>query len=128
MSDRWVDVGEAAKLRPGKSMSAVVHGFPVAIHNVDGAYYATQDACPHQGVSLGCGGLLDGPVISCGYHYWEFDVRSGESVDGLGDPLWTLPIRVDGGRLWVALPEELERALGLADAGAEPLPEEQADT
>jgi nitrite reductase/ring-hydroxylating ferredoxin subunit len=62
---------------------------------VDGAYYAVGNSCPHQGASLCEGTLggtaladgigryeygLDGLVVRCPWHGWEFDVRTGYAV------------------------------------------------
>jgi nitrite reductase (NADH) small subunit len=61
----------------------------------DGRYFAVGNSCPHQGASL-CGGTLDGTaiasgvgryeygldgeVVRCPWHGWEFDVKSGAGL------------------------------------------------
>ena len=110
MSRSWQRVADEGALKRGKSMTVEAFGYAVALYNVDGRILATQDACPHEGASLGCGGRLVDGVIACGYHHWEFDVRTGASLDGFDDELWTFPVKVEGGAIWVGLPEGLEPA------------------
>lgn len=55
-------------------------GLTVAVYNVGGDYYATDCDCPHQGASLG-DGALEGDVVTCGWHGWEFNVKTGECLN-----------------------------------------------
>src|ERR1700722_16207037 len=52
---------------------------PIAIYNVAGPFYATDDTCTHGEASL-ADGFLDGHVIECPFHAGTFDVRSGEAL------------------------------------------------
>lgn len=49
----------------------------VAVYNLDGAYYATDDVCTHGDASL-AEGVVDGTSIMCPYHGGTFDIRTGE--------------------------------------------------
>ncbi len=69
------DVPEGGKLR------VVVEGYPVCLFHVDGTFYASGDPCPHELVSLGDGGVLDGEVVTCGAHRWRFNVRTGQCYE-----------------------------------------------
>ncbi len=53
----------------------------VAVFNVDGSYYATQDDCTHAGGPLN-EGELDGHQIICPWHGSCFDVRDGSVCGG----------------------------------------------
>lgn len=71
-------------------------GIPVGVFHVGGEYFAILNRCPHQAAPLADGhlwpGLLvadhpgeyvnrqDVPIISCIWHGWEFDLRTGQSV------------------------------------------------
>ena len=104
MDVEFLRVATLADLPEGEPRTVEVLGVPVALYNIKGEIFATQDACPHQGVSLGCGGYLQGENIVCGYHHWEFSVRSGASVDGLGDPLYTFPVEIRGRDVYIGIP------------------------
>ena len=49
------------------------------MYNVDGEFYATENFCPHKGAPLH-EGTLCGHIVECGWHGWQFDVRSGECL------------------------------------------------
>jgi nitrite reductase/ring-hydroxylating ferredoxin subunit len=48
----------------------------MALFNVGGEFYAINYVCPHMGGPLG-EGKLAGFVVSCPWHAWTFDVRTG---------------------------------------------------
>ena len=86
-------------IEPGATTIVQVDGFPVAVANVDGRFYAFQSLCPHQGTSLGGRPLQDGCVIECPQHSSRYDVTTGEcvapsSLDGFNQDLMTFPTRV----------------------------------
>ena len=70
---RTTDVGsgEVIKVEAGE--------LTLAVYNVDGTFYATDDACTHGPGSLS-EGFLDGEVIECNFHQGCFNVRTGEVV------------------------------------------------
>jgi nitrite reductase (NADH) small subunit len=85
---------------PGACCERVVAGRVVALFNVDGQLYALDGVCPHQGGPLGKG-TLQGPVVTCPWHGWQFDVRSGQHQlhPGLRQP--QIPVRIAGDQVWV---------------------------
>ena len=52
---------------------------PVAIYNLNGKFYATDDTCTHGEASL-AEGDIDGDSIVCPFHMGAFDIRSGEAT------------------------------------------------
>lgn len=79
-----------------------VNGEPVTIGNVDGTHYAFQDTCTHRGCSL-AEGNLDGIVVTCACHGGQYDIRSGEVLDGPPpEPLKTYVLAVEGDDLVIA--------------------------
>ena len=75
-----------------------------AVYNVEGRYYASDDACTHQRARLSDGFVI-GSVIECPRHQGRFDIASGKA---LGAPvsrgLVTYPTRVDDGVVFIGLP------------------------
>jgi nitrite reductase/ring-hydroxylating ferredoxin subunit len=87
---------QLADLPPGKVRRVSLNGVSIAIYNVGGAYYATQDECTHEGGSLSEGDL-EGKVITCPLHYSCFDVTDGSVVcEPATDPLEIFAVVVDG--------------------------------
>lgn len=57
---------------------ALPGGTRVAIYNVGGRYYVTDDLCTHGASSLSEEGMLDGCEVECGWHFGRFDVTTGK--------------------------------------------------
>ncbi len=103
----FVRVTELAALPPGSARAYRVGRFDVALFNVDGELYALENSCPHQGGPIADGWVED-RTVTCPWHAWCFDLRSGKMT--LGD-FATIPrfeVRVQGGQIYVStepLPE-----------------------
>ena len=95
-------VGGIEDLRPGACISVELpDGSELAVYNVNGEYYATENFCPHRGARL-TEGALCGHVIECGLHGWQFDVRSGECLT-VPDRIKTYPILVEADLIKIVL-------------------------
>ncbi len=53
-----------------------VNGREVALFKAEGKICAIHATCPHQGGPLAEGGL-EGKILTCPWHGWEFDVTTG---------------------------------------------------
>jgi 3-phenylpropionate/trans-cinnamate dioxygenase ferredoxin subunit len=49
---RWIKIAEIGDIAPGAGKAFEVEGFSIAVFSVNGALYAIDDSCPHQGSSL----------------------------------------------------------------------------
>ncbi len=74
-------VTRASELAPGMMTWAVVDRERIVVANVDGGFYALQDACGHRQAPLSKG-TLAGYVIECPLHFATFDVRTGKLLSG----------------------------------------------
>ena len=98
-----VAIGSASDVAPGDMIAGhLPDGTRVAIYNVEGQLYATDDLCTHGNASLVDEESLEGCTIECGLHLGTFDVRTGKV---LGAPctkaLRTYPVRNDSGTVWI---------------------------
>jgi nitrite reductase/ring-hydroxylating ferredoxin subunit len=83
------------EIAPGETLLVQVEG-GVAVYNVGGVFYATQDECPHAGGPLS-EGKLDGKIITCPWHGSCFDVITGEVRRGPATkPTKTFRVTVEG--------------------------------
>jgi nitrite reductase (NADH) small subunit/3-phenylpropionate/trans-cinnamate dioxygenase ferredoxin subunit len=90
-----------ADVAPGTAKLVAVDGKDVALFNVDGTFYALDNECPHRGGPLGEGDL-EGCIVTCPWHAWQYDVRTGESItDDL--KVARYDVKVEGGDVLVAL-------------------------
>ena len=94
-------VGKVDEMAPGAMRAVTVGRHAVAIANVDGVLYAFDDACTHQGCSL-ADGDLDGTTVTCACHGSEFDVRTGEVLEGPADePVATYAVTLEGDEVMI---------------------------
>jgi nitrite reductase (NADH) small subunit len=100
---RRVLVGETADIGVGEGKVVEADGKTLALFNVDGAFYALDNACAHRGGPLGEGDL-DGTVVVCPWHAWRWDVKTGANVNNPAVRMTCFPVTVDGGRVFVELP------------------------
>ena len=112
-----VEVCPATELPPGERRAFEVDRRSICVLNSGGRFYAVRNRCPHQGAQLCHGGLggtmlpsephqlvygLEGKVLRCAWHAWEFDLDTGRSLfDPDGKRVKTYPAGVDGGMVWV---------------------------
>ena len=87
----------------GSSLKVEQGGLTLAIFNVGGEFYATDNACTHGPGSLSEGELY-GDVIECNFHGGQFNVRTGEVVGPpCLVPVKTYKVTVEDGQVFVAI-------------------------
>ena len=99
-----VKVAEIAQIPPGTARVVRAQGKMLALYNVDGNFYATDNTCTHVGGPLG-EGRLDGSVITCPWHGSRFEVKTGQVVGPPARrPVATIPVHVEGTSVFAELP------------------------
>ena len=73
-----------------------VDGTEVLLVHVEGeGIHAVQAQCPHQEVDL-VDGDLDGRVLTCMMHLWEFNVVAGKGVNPDHAEIAQYPVKIEG--------------------------------
>jgi nitrite reductase/ring-hydroxylating ferredoxin subunit len=90
------------EIPPGRGRCVELGGRAIALFNVDGAFFALDNTCAHRGGPLG-EGSLDGSVVTCPWHGWKFDCRTGASLTAPGKSVASYPVRVEGNDILVEL-------------------------
>ena len=90
-----VPMGEAKAVRIGEGRS-------IALFNVDGKLYATDNQCPHMGYPLTRGRIRHG-ILTCDWHERSFDLEGGGCFNVECDDLQTFPAEVRDNEIWVQL-------------------------
>ena len=98
-----VRVAQANDIPMGEGRVIDAGGKSLALFNVDGTYYAIDNGCPHRGGPLGEGDL-DGAVVSCPWHGWRWDVKSGANANNPAVRVPCFPVTVNDGDIFVELP------------------------
>lgn len=96
--ERVADCGDVS---PGSAIVARVGGYDVAVFNLGDEFRAYENACPHQGGPIG-EGIVDGATVTCPWHAWCFDLRSGKLTLGDFAQLRSFAVRADAEGIYVA--------------------------
>jgi nitrite reductase/ring-hydroxylating ferredoxin subunit len=93
-------VAEVGEIPEGGVKHVMVHGKPIALCRVEGAFYAVNAVCPHMGGPL-ANGRLAGYVLACPWHDWTFDIRTGLPDHPGGHSVSVYEVRVEGNDILV---------------------------
>ncbi|MFM8440127.1 MAG: Rieske (2Fe-2S) protein [Acidobacteriota bacterium] len=71
-------------------------GGEIAVFNVGGQFFATENFCPHRGFPL-ADARLYGLEVECDLHGWRFDLRTGDCLVEGGCPVEIYQVVVEEG-------------------------------
>jgi nitrite reductase/ring-hydroxylating ferredoxin subunit len=91
----FVRAASVSELPAGKGKVVDVQGQSIALFNVGGTFLAIANTCPHRGGPLG-EGELEEHVVTCPWHGFQYDVRTGQSAEGKPLQVKSYPVRVEG--------------------------------
>jgi nitrite reductase/ring-hydroxylating ferredoxin subunit len=77
----FIKVARLDDIAPGGMISVKVEGKEIALCNVDGDIFAVSRRCGHENAPLNFG-TLNGHIITCPWHYAQFDARGGKALFG----------------------------------------------
>ncbi len=100
-----VKVLPLAELPRGKGVRVSVDGRDVALFRRGDEVLAIGNDCPHQGGSL-CDGWVEGDIVICPLHGWEFDARTGHCMTVPGESVPRYAATLEDGAVY--LEEETE--------------------
>jgi NAD(P)H-dependent nitrite reductase small subunit len=98
----WHDVGALSELPPDAGREVVVGDRIVALFRVGCEVYALDGVCAHQGGPLAAGKLA-GSVVTCPWHGWQYDIRTGQQQISPHICQTTFPVRIEGDRILVEM-------------------------
>lgn len=103
MSEEYVAVANLDDLPEGQGKEVRVGDRLIALFRVGDQVYAIDALCPHRGGPL-AEGPLDGTVVTCPWHAWQFDVQTGKNVHNPAIGVQTYEVQVRDGRVLIRLP------------------------
>lgn len=99
--DGFIAVAKTFELSPGQMKWVALNRDRVVLANVAGAFFAISDICGHRSAPLSRG-RLEGYLIECPLHFAQFDVRTGELVNGpVSTAVPVYQVRVDNGTVYI---------------------------
>ena len=100
---RFVKLATLDELPAGAMKEAEIDGRIIGLFNVDGVISAMDGLCPHQGGPL-AEGELEGAKVTCPWHGWRFDVRTGRTSVGPKIVQAIYPVKIEGTDVLVEIP------------------------
>ena len=99
------------ELGPGQRKIVTIGRREIGVFNIEGAYFALRNVCPHKGAPL-CKGLQrplitasgvnqvayarEGEIIKCPWHLWEFDIKTGRALHDDAVGVRSYAVQVEG--------------------------------
>jgi nitrite reductase/ring-hydroxylating ferredoxin subunit len=98
---RRIELCHVADVESGRGLRVEAEGLILAVFNVAGEFFVTDDACTHGPGALSEGDL-ENDIVECNFHGGRFNVRTG-AVAGppCMVPVKTYPAVVEQGRVFV---------------------------
>ena len=91
---------ELAALPTERFALVTVDDQDVALFRRGDEVLAIGNLCPHQGGSL-CDGFVEGDIVTCPLHGWEFDLRSGACMTIPGESVPCYAVTVEDGAVFL---------------------------
>jgi nitrite reductase/ring-hydroxylating ferredoxin subunit len=97
------EVADASEIPDGERKLLSIGGRSVGIFHHDGEWYAVRNYCLHRSGPIATG-TLDGDVLTCPWHGYQYNVKSGEFLLDPAVKLETYPVEIRDGKVHVQLP------------------------
>lgn len=99
---KWLDIGPITQIQPGFAATLPVDGGEeiAVFHTMGGQFYALVNTCPHKQGPLSQG-IVHGDSVSCPLHNWRISLKSGEALGDDEGCTPTIPLKIDGGRIFL---------------------------
>lgn len=97
-----VVVAKASDLRIGEPKVVAVGNDEIALFRVAEGIFACTNTCPHRGGPIG-EGQIDGKIVTCPWHGWEFDVTTGKMPVNPNVGITTYPVTIEGDDVTVTI-------------------------
>ena len=103
MADNWIDLLAIEQLNQSDVTAVNVQGREIALYEIDGQIYATDNLCTH-GAGRMSDGFFDGLEIECPLHQGRFDVSTGQAMCApLTENIRVYPVRIEHDRVFINL-------------------------
>ncbi len=100
MTEQWEKLDSNHQPWEGEVVSEELATVPILLTRIDGQLKAYHDCCAHNGVRVSTG-HVEGTIITCPAHKWQYDLRSGEGVNPKKMRLRSLPLMTRDGEIYI---------------------------
>ncbi len=96
----WQKIAKVSDVEEGGSQQLPIGERQVALFKSAGGFYALDGFCPHRGGPIGQGHLEAG-IVTCPWHAWTFDIKTGECQNVPGTKQKCFPVKVEGEDIYI---------------------------
>ncbi len=100
---QWVRVAAVEEIPEGSGTEVFAGDRILAVYHAEGKFWALDGVCPHAGGPL-AKGRLNGPIVTCPWHGWQFDIQTGRHCLNANLTQPSFAVKVEGADVWVELP------------------------
>lgn len=105
-------VALASEIAPGQCRIVSAAGREIGVYNIDNAFFALVNRCPHEGAAVCRGDIVGRPhsdmpgtyrliqrgeMVRCPWHGWLFEIRTGQSWCDSATRARSIPVAVETG-------------------------------
>lgn len=96
-------VAKTSEVPEDEAKRVIIGEHQIALFNLEGEFYATDDICTHAYASLSEGYIEDG-CVECPLHAGLFDIKTGKAQGvPVTEDIKTYPVRVEGENIYIEL-------------------------
>ncbi len=74
-----IELCNTSAVAPGTALKVEIEDLTLAVFNIGGEFFVTDDMCTHGPGSLS-EGYIEDDVVECNFHNGQFNIRTGEVV------------------------------------------------
>ena len=97
----FIKVAKNSEIGEGQAKLVQCAGNEIALWKASGKCYAVGNVCPHLGGPIS-EGTLEGKVVTCPWHGWNYDLESGVSPINPNAYVPTYEVRVEGDEILIS--------------------------
>jgi nitrite reductase/ring-hydroxylating ferredoxin subunit len=101
---KYIKVAKTSEMPPGAAREFHADGHVIALFNVNGQLHCLDNTCMHRGGPLGQG-ALEGNIVTCPWHGWQYNVTTGEAVFNEQIKVKRYEVKVEGEDIVVGFDE-----------------------
>ena len=106
----WIAVGSVNDIPSRGARCVQTPRGKIGVYRVaDGRVFALEDHCPHRGGPLSQG-IVHGTSVTCPLHNWVISLETGSAQGADEGSVKTIPVKVEGERLYIALEARAAKA------------------
>jgi nitrite reductase (NADH) small subunit len=107
---KWTPVGNLSDIpQRGARCINTPLGRIAIFRTANDQVFALDDHCPHKGGPLSQG-IIHGAAVTCPLHSWVISLETGKALGADEGSVRTIPIKVEGGKIFVSLEARSDEA------------------